>query len=71
MKCIVKNISAGILSVPEMKLGRGEDCYVDFTERIRYYIAAGYIKLVELYADDPHQTTSEHVSKKSKKHKSK
>jgi len=67
MKCIVQNISAGILNLPEMQLQKHEKKMVEFTERIRYYIAAGYVKLIELYADVEAPSQIQHEDKKSNK----
>ena len=52
MECLVESISVGLLSLPEMRLNPGETARVKFNDRIRYYVAEGYIKLLDLYYDD-------------------
>ena len=51
MDCRIKNITAGRLYLPEGNLNRQEEKRFKFTERVRYYIAVGYLQLVELYSD--------------------
>ena len=52
MKCIIRNISAGVINAPQLQLGVNEEKKVDFTEKLRHYISLGYIKMVELCTDE-------------------
>ncbi|MEM2986560.1 MAG: hypothetical protein QXV60_00465 [Nitrososphaerota archaeon] len=55
MRCLVKNISAGKLDFPDLQLKRREMKQVDFVEKLRYYVAKGYIRIIEIYPDLPSQ----------------
>jgi hypothetical protein len=52
MNCLIRNISAGLLSLPEFTLKRNEELTINFTERIRYYIAMGYIRMIDFVPDE-------------------
>jgi hypothetical protein len=49
MKVKVKNIAVSDLDLKDLKMKRLEVKIIDFTEKVRYYVAKGYIKLVDMY----------------------
>ena len=51
MKCLVKNMLSGPFVGEDFTLQFKEEKKVDFTERVRYYVAVGYIKLKDLYTE--------------------
>ena len=61
MKCLVKNILSGPIAFADFSLDYKEEKQVEFSEKIRYYVSMGYIKLLDMYpeSDAP-------VSKKKK-----
>lgn len=61
MKCRVKNILSGPIAFADFSLNYKEEKEVEFTEKVRYYVSMGYIRLLDMY---PESEVS--VSKKKK-----
>jgi hypothetical protein len=51
MKCSVRSVVTGPFKVDGTVFLTGEIKKVEFTEKVRYYVALGYLKLKELYTE--------------------
>ena len=51
MKCLVKNVTPSDLNTADFKIKYGEEKKIEYTEKVRYYVAAGYIQLKDLYTE--------------------
>jgi hypothetical protein len=60
MKCLVRSVVTGPFRVEGTVFATGEEKKIEFTEKVRYYVALGYLKLKDLY------TEIERPAKKSK-----
>jgi len=63
MKCLIKNMLPGPVVFEDFSLKFKEEKQVEYTDRLRYYVSMGYVKLVDMY---PESDTAPVVAKKKK-----
>jgi hypothetical protein len=51
MKCLVRSVVTGSFRVEGTVFETGEEKKIEFTEKVRYYVALGYLKLKDLYTE--------------------
>ena len=51
MKCLVRSVVTGPFRVDGIVFLTGEVKKIEFTDKVRYYVALGYLKLKDLYTE--------------------